>query len=84
MKFTTGSAPIPASRGRLHTKLSLAMAALPIGDDYIEVLLADAAQPTLTRLQNAVAGKANHAFGKGNFATRTNPDRTGIRIWRTA
>ena len=87
MKFTTGSAPMPQSGGgggRPHSDLRIAIATLNIGDDYAEVLLADTGRATLNGLQAAVATIARKALGKGNYATRQNPDRTGIRIWRTA
>ena len=87
MNFTTGKAPTPKSSGgggRPHSDMRLAIAALTIGDDYVEVLLANTGRATLDGLQASVLCLARRALGKGNYATRQNPDRTGVRIWRTA
>ena len=84
MKFTTGKAPIPENRAGRSSDFRKALAALPVGDDYIEVLLEDAKSKTLGNLQRAISVTAMRQFGKGNYTTRQNIDRTGFRIWRTA
>ena len=87
MKFTTGSAPIPKamrSDGRPRTAFRKALDDLSVGDEYVEVLLADTRYKNLTRVQAVVTNMSIEAFGRGNYVTRRNPDRTGIRIWRTA
>ena len=86
MKFTTGSAPIPpeGTIGRELSLLRVALAALPVGEEYIEILLDDTHYLTMSAFQSRVAVTASNAMGKGNYTTRRNPDRTGVRIWRTA
>ena len=36
------------------------------------------------RLAAALGRAASDALGKGNYTIRTNPDKSAVRVWRTA
>jgi hypothetical protein len=57
---------------------------MKVGDSF-EVALGNGSGFTdISKLQSNLSNCARAVFGKGGAATRANPDRSAVRVWRLA